>query len=120
MDALWILAIGMAVVLGGILVLRLHAFLALILGAYLVAALTPTEVIVQHGLSKKLGPEAARQAAEQPAIERISREFGATAGRVGLLVALGTIIGKCLLDSGGADRIVRSMLRWFGEAKAPF
>src|ERR1043165_9745496 len=109
MDALWILAIGMFVVLGGILGLRLHAFLALILGAYIVAALTPSQAILNHGLSKKLTAEAALKLAEQPAIERIIREFGATAGRVGILVAMGTIVGKCLLDSGGADKIVRSL-----------
>ena len=44
MDALWILVIGMFVVLGGILGLRLHAFLALILGAYIVASLTNSAV----------------------------------------------------------------------------
>jgi GntP family gluconate:H+ symporter len=98
MDALWILAIGMALVVGGILLLRLHAFLALLLGAYVVAALTPNA---------------------QPPIERILREFGNTAGRLGILIALATIVGKCLLDSGGADRIVRTLLRRFGEKNAP-
>lgn len=60
MDPLWIFLIGMVVVLGGILALRLHAFLALVLGALVVAALTPAAAIVQHGLSKKLSPEAAQ------------------------------------------------------------
>jgi GntP family gluconate:H+ symporter len=59
MDALWILAIGMVIVLGGILALRLHAFLALILAAFVVAGLTSTDAIVRHGLSKKLSAEAA-------------------------------------------------------------
>ena len=39
-DPLWLLLVGMIVVLGGILLLRLHAFLALILGALIVASLT--------------------------------------------------------------------------------
>jgi GntP family gluconate:H+ symporter len=119
MDPLWILFIGMVVVLGGILVLRLHAFLALILGALLVAALTPAEAILQHSLSKKLSPEAAKKTSEQPSIERVTREFGSTAGRIGILIALATIVGKCLLDSGGADRIVRTTLRVLGEGRAP-
>lgn len=42
MNPLWILLIGMLVVVGGVLVLRLHAFLALIAGAIVVALLTPT------------------------------------------------------------------------------
>lgn len=119
MDPLWILALGMVVVLGGILALRLHAFLALVLGALAVAALTPSEAIVKHGISRKLAPEAAKKAAEQPAIERVTREFGGTAGRIGVLIAFASIVGKCLLDSGGADRIVRSTLRVLGEQRGP-
>ena len=119
MDPLWILFLGMVVVLGGILALRLHAFLALVAGALVVAALTPTAAIVNHGVSKKLSQEAAKKAAEQPAIERVTREFGGTAGRIGLLIAFASIVGKCLLDSGGADRIVRSTLRVLGEHRGP-
>lgn len=45
MSPLWILAIGMLIVVGGVLGLRLHAFVALLLGALTVAALTtPTQV----------------------------------------------------------------------------
>lgn len=119
MDPLWILFIGMVVVLGGILALRLHAFLALVLGALVVAAFTPAEAVVKHGLSKKLSPEAAQKVADQPVIERVTREFGATAGRIGVLIAFASIVGKCLLDSGGADRIVRTTLRVLGEQRAP-
>lgn len=119
MDPLWLLAIGMLVVIGGILALRLHAFLALILAAYIVAAFAPTSAIVNFHLSKKSSPQAAELAAQSPAIERVMREFGATAGRIGILIALATIVGKCLLDSGAADRIVRSLLKLFGEKRAP-
>ena len=119
MDPLWILFIGMVVVLGGILALRLHAFLALVLGALVVAAFTPAEAVVKHGISKKLSPEAAQKVADQPVIERVTREFGATAGRIGVLIAFASIVGKCLLDSGGADRIVRTTLRVLGEQRAP-
>ncbi len=119
MDPLWILFIGMVVVLGGILALRLHAFLALVLGALVVAAFTPAEAVVKHGISKKLSPEAAQKVADQPVIERVTREFGATAGRIGVLIAFASIVGKCLLDSGGADRIVRTTLRVLGEHRGP-
>ena len=54
MNPLLILVAGMVVVVGGVLVLRLHAFLALVCGALVVAALTP------GGLSTRY---AAREAA---------------------------------------------------------
>lgn len=119
MDPLWIFFIGMVVVLGSILAFRLHAFLALVMGALVVAALTPSAAIVQHGIGKKLSPEAAQKVADQPIIERVTREFGSTAGRIGVLIAFASIVGKCLLDSGGADRIVRSTLRILGEQRTP-
>ena len=43
MNAIVLVLIGMLVVIAGIVVLRLHAFLALILAAILVAALTPSQ-----------------------------------------------------------------------------
>ena len=46
MSPLWILLIGMAIVIGGILALRLHAFLALLLGAMAVAGLTTAQQLV--------------------------------------------------------------------------
>ena len=45
MDPLLILAVGLAIVVGGILVLRSHAFLALVVGALVVAALTSPEAL---------------------------------------------------------------------------
>jgi GntP family gluconate:H+ symporter len=50
---------------------------------------------------------------------RIAKEFGGTVTNIGILIAMAAIIGKCLLDSGAADRIVRSALRWLGERRAP-
>lgn len=51
--------------------------------------------------------------------ERVAAAFGNTCGKIGILIALAAIIGKCLLDSGSADRIVRSALRVVGEPGAP-
>ena len=45
-----ILAAGLLVVIGGILVLRLHAFIALILAALLVAAMTDSDAVVRSQL----------------------------------------------------------------------
>ena len=45
MSPIWILLAGLATVIGGILLLRLHAFLALILGALVVGLLTPPAAV---------------------------------------------------------------------------
>lgn len=93
-----VLGIGLAAVLGLMLVVRVHAFVALITSAMLVSLLAP-------------GP------AEEK-IKRAAEAFGATAGSIGVVIALAAIVGKCLMQSGAADRIVRSFLRVLGEKRA--
>jgi GntP family gluconate:H+ symporter len=97
LSPLIILAIGVAVVIGMIVVLRINAFLALITAAIVVSLLAPGE------LSEK--------------ISRVATEFGATAGKIGVVIALAAVIGRCLIDSGAADRIVRMFLRLLGEKR---
>ena len=63
---------------------------------------------------------AAKAHAEETVGERVSKSFGTTCGRIGILIALAAVVGKCLLDSGSADRIVRSALAVVGERGAPF
>ncbi len=94
-----ILAIGIVTVVGLILVLRLNAFLALIAAAIVVSLLAP-------------GPLPEK-------ISRVAFEFGASAGKIGIVIALAAIIGTCMMDSGAADRIVRAFLRLLGEKRAP-
>ena len=55
---------------------------------------------------------------ESTAAERLARGFGTTAQSIGILIALAAIIGKGLLDSGAADRIVRSIVRVVGPRHA--
>ena len=43
--------------------------------------------------------------------------FGGTLGFVGVLLGLGTMLGKLMAESGGADRIARTLVDAFGEAK---
>src|SRR5690606_23879714 len=45
-------------------------------------------------------------------------EFGSTAGKIGVVIALAAIIGQCMMDSGAADRIVRAFLRLLGQKQA--
>ncbi len=61
----------------------------------------------------------ARTQARRTIGEKVAGAFGTTCGKIGILIALAAIIGKCLLDSGAADRIVRSALRVVGERGAP-
>lgn len=207
-TTLAILITGVVVVIGGILVLKLHAFLALILAALIVSALTPAPALErfalqqnafaideidseQHRLILRLSekqslregtllivtrPDAAtgrfeevaeviaaetlppsdsterrgkrvvarirsvaedrivqtsnlavpppalasaRNFANQTIADRVADAFGSTAASIGILIAMASIIGKCLLDSGAADRIVRRALHWVGEDRAP-
>lgn len=195
-TTLLILLAGMTVVVGGILAVRLHPFLALILGAWVVGTITPPAVVERHlletvklkgveldpeGQAITVKPDAAVQVGtvlasyiadpatgglrewdqfrviqrdDQRAValceesspdpwperlivvtasgrkaaadglkktiaERVATGFGNTCASIGILIALASIVGKCLLDSGGADRIVRSCLRLFGERSAP-
>lgn len=199
-----IILVGIVTVVGGILFLRLHAFLALVLGALLVGILTPRSAIerasaidrkvsihsvgedgdqvtlateapagtiyvvlrrtgeddhleriaevrvdrvvedvrpdgapVSLAIAKvtdaetavSLDPDdivitphdhaAAVKLSKQTIGERVANGFGSTCAKIGILIAMAAIVGKCLLDSGAADRIVRSALNLFGERGAP-
>lgn len=118
-DPFFILLIGILIVVGGIIGLRLHPFLALLLGAFVVALMTPASSIEQYAMDKGATLEAARQMSNRHIGERIALDFGNTAGKIGILIAMASIIGKCMLESGGAERIVRSMLKVTGISKAP-
>jgi GntP family gluconate:H+ symporter len=94
-----LLLLGIGVVVGCILRLKLDPFLALVLAALAVGALTP-------GQTTHVG-------------ERLARAFGSTCASIGILIALAAVVGSCLLESGAADKVVRSALRLFGESRAP-
>ncbi|MDB6055285.1 MAG: gluconate transporter [Verrucomicrobiales bacterium] len=119
MESALILLAGIAVVVTGILVLRLHAFLALIAAAMVVATLTSPNALSTYAAGRKMSAAQTKTLLEQPVGERVAREFGNTCGKVGLLIVLAAVIGKCLMQSGAADRIVRSALHCFGEPRAP-
>ena len=95
-------AVGIVSVLGLIIGLKLNAFLALILSALLVSLL----VGVRRG--EAFGGR----------MDAVVSAFGTNAGNIGIVIAMAAIIGKCMLDSGAADRIVHSAVRVTGERKA--
>ena len=146
MDPLIILLIGMAVVISGVLWLRLHAFVALIVGALVVGVLATPGAIEQSVMNDKriekdirkqatnrlgqgdpnltnlvqeLHETQAKHTAAQSVISRVTVAFGLACGSLGILIAMAAIIGKCLLESGGAERIIRSALGLLGEKRAP-
>jgi GntP family gluconate:H+ symporter len=82
--------IGIAVIVLLIVWLKLHPFLSLMLGAGVLA--------VAAGLSYV------------DAFTSFTAGLGTTVAGVGILIALGAIIGKMLIDSGGADQIVDTVL----------
>src|SRR6202167_3839171 len=42
---------------------------------------------------------------------------GATLGHIAIVVALGTMLGKMMAESGGADQIAHTLVRLFGEKR---
>lgn len=90
---------GTAAVLILLIGLRLHAFLALLLAAVLVSAFVPADNGADY-------------------IQRVAGAFGKTAGGVGIVIAMAAIIGKCMLDSGAADRVVQFFSHLFGQSRA--
>jgi GntP family gluconate:H+ symporter len=82
--------LGIAVVVVLIVWLKVHPFVSLILGSAVlgvVAGVSPADIIASF-----------------------TTGLGATTGSVGLLIALGAMIGGLLTASGGADRIVNRIV----------
>jgi H+/gluconate symporter-like permease len=119
MDPLWLLIIGMAVVVGGIVGRRLDGFLALVLAAIVVGSLRPKVSLEQYARAKMLSAVETTNPLGQSSGERVTGQFGNTCARIGVLIALGSIIGRILLENVGAERIVRSALRRLDKRQAP-
>jgi GntP family gluconate:H+ symporter len=92
--------LGIATVVVLITVLKVHPFLALILGSAVlgvVAGVSPTDIVTSF-----------------------TTGLGATTGSVGLLIALGAMIGGLLTASGGADRVVTAIVDKVGPRALPW
>ena len=103
-----VLLISVALIVVLITVLRVHAFLALILAAIAAGLLAPIG---------SLPGEPAKGHFVQ-AVELTTAEFGSTAGKIGVVIGLAAVIGLCLMESGGADKVVRRFLAVFGEKRS--
>ncbi len=122
MSPLVLLLIGVAIVVGGILALRLHAFLALVLGAFAVALLTPQAALKSYATERVQKGEMSAKEAEKfvskPGTARVAAEFGDTCTKLGMLIAMASILGEAMLLSGGAEAIAAALLRVMGAARA--
>ena len=125
---IWTLVLlAVAVVLISILVFRLHAFLTLLLAGLLVAALTGNQAVKTYtdgevSKQKMTAAEAEKLQSNSALITaptRLTVAFGNTVGKIGILIALASIIGQCLLESKAAAVIVDRLLQLTGPKRAP-
>ncbi len=98
LGPLFCLIVGIAFIIFLMLVLRFHAFLALISAAIVIAFLSDRIPVAE-------------------ALPLVAQQFGNMMGGIGILLAMAAIIGKCLMDSGAAERIVRAFTRVFGQGR---
>jgi GntP family gluconate:H+ symporter len=92
--------LGILAVVLLITVVKLHPFLSLMLGSAVlgaVATMPPGDIV-----------------------DSFIKGFGSTTGSVGVLIALGAMIGKMLEDSGGANRIVSTLVGRVGQNGLPW
>jgi GntP family gluconate:H+ symporter len=82
--------LGIATVIVLITVMKMHPFLALILGSAVLGVVAGLPV--------------------GQTIDSFTGGVGATVGGVGILIALGAMIGGLLADTGGADRVVKTVV----------
>ena len=92
--------LGVAVIIVLIVWSRMHPFLALTLGSAVLA--------VAAGIPLT------------DTFKAFTRGLGSTIGDVGVLIAFGAIIGRLLIDSGGADQIVDTILARTSGPRLPW
>ncbi|MEZ6043059.1 MAG: GntP family permease [Planctomycetaceae bacterium] len=83
----------------------------------------PEESVSGSGASLRIAPTAKFTSAEklsaQSPIARVTDAFGNAAGKLAILIVAASMIGFCMLESGSADKIVRSAMSLMGERAAP-
>ena len=118
MNPLLIVAIGIAVVLFCIIVMRLHVVISLLFAALVTAILCSQAQLYQYAVHSGMTTAEATKLSAQTIGARLSNAFGNTAAKIGLIVIFASIIGSALIKSGAAERIIRSLLKGVGERNA--
>ena len=93
--------------------LLLTALAAVIAMIILIARYKINPFIVLFVLS--LGLAAVAGMKPQLLVKSFEIGFGNTLGHIAIVVALGTMLGKMMAESGGAERIANTLIRIFGE-----
>lgn len=102
---------GIAIVVAAIIVLlllitaaKMHPFVALIL--------------VSVGVGLAMGMPLVAPSPETPGIiDSIKAGLGNTLGFLAIVLALGTMLGKMMAESGGAERIAKTLIDRFGQKR---
>ncbi|GHF48364.1 gluconate:H+ symporter, GntP family protein [Streptomyces mashuensis] len=92
--------VGIAVIVLLITRLKLHAFLSLTIGTLVLGAVAGAPL--------------------DKVIASFTAGLGSTVAGVGVLIALGSVLGRLLADSGGADQIVDTILARAGTRSMPW
>jgi GntP family gluconate:H+ symporter len=119
MSPITIVGIGISTVLFSIIVLRLHAAIALLIAALLTGLITSENLVFQYSIDSGMQESQALLLSKQLIGSRLSAAFGNTVGKIGVLILLASIIGAALMKSGGAERIIRSVLGLVGKKNTP-
>jgi len=101
-----VLGLSIVLIVLAIAWLRIHAFFALFFAALFV------------GLATALGQTGPGRFAK--AVESAMAEFGIAAGKIGFSIAVASVIGVALMESGAADKIIRRFIALLGETRAAF
>jgi GntP family gluconate:H+ symporter len=80
----------------------------------------PTAVIPGAWVATDAAAKAAARASGDTIGERVAAGFGRTALDIGILIAMASILGGCLMAAHGAERIVVSLRNALGPSRTPF
>lgn len=100
-----ILLISVAFIIAAIVALRLHAFFALVFAAIVVGIL--------NSLLTPGGPTLVQS------VDAVMAELGSATGKLAFTIAIASVIGAALMESGAAEKIVRRFIAVLGESRAP-
>lgn len=123
MSIWWLVLISALLILVAVLYFKTHALLALLVAGFFVSVFTPETAlrsfIDAQVASGKITVKQADSFVQASGPERLATAFGETAGQVGIMIALASIVGICLMESGAARTIIDKMLHWCGVKRAP-
>jgi GntP family gluconate:H+ symporter len=95
--------------------LLISAFAAVVVLIVLIARFKINAFIALFGIS--LGLAAVSGMPLQNIVKSFETGLGNTLGHIAIVVALGTMLGKMMAESGGADRIAHTLIQVFGEER---